>query len=214
MILSGKQLKALASICKKDGSTDTGNVWLTSDKQGRLRLWATDGRSLLIVGAAEDGPKGGAPWRSYALEEFSRLKAGDSVEVTADGITLPWGVAKRNDDYHGAPPAEIDGVIPEQAEGATAVPNLIGLDPALMARCCKALSTVAALNPKKPNPVVWQFGGASAPVRVDCLGDFRTTLIVMPCRADCDTSTTEEVVERWAADNNKTLTLVDAESAA
>ena len=83
-MITGKQLKALATLASKDtGKSNLSCIWLDGEGGGTMgkdaRIWACDGHQLSMITLV--GVTGPDTPQAYALDAISRLKAKDEIRV-------------------------------------------------------------------------------------------------------------------------------------
>ena len=188
MMISGKQLKALASLASKDPNRPMlCSLWLDRAPCGNLRLWVTDGHQLCQMVLEETGEfhVTGLPI-SFCLDGISRLKAKDVVFLSAiHGL-----------EFNGAPlptvedltPPDINMVIPEAASCDGGGPRSFGIGFGIMARVSKVVCAIG----NREQSVRFQCGSDDmSPIRYDFpvysedgLQCIRVTGVIMPVRID------------------------------
>lgn len=188
--LSGKQLKALASLASKDKSRRNINcLWLDRPKGMNLRLWATDGHQMSgMVFSDTFGQESESEYKpiAYCLDAISRLKAKDEILVDRDGLTfngMPMPL-----HVHDVQPPDIDAVMPDYETNLESGPRFFGLGFNIVNMVSKA---VVALN--KDAAVRFQCGEDKlSPIRYDGqFQDLRDNWIqfygaIMPLRINYD----------------------------
>jgi len=185
--ISGKQLKALASLASKDKSRRNINcLWLDRPRGMNLRLMATDGHQLACMTFSDtQGPEKFGPI-AYCLDAISRLKAKDEILVDKDGLTfnsMPMPL-----HVHDVQPLDIDAVMPDYETNLESGPRFFGLGFNIVSMVSKA---VVALD--KGAAVRFQCGEDKlSPIRYDGqFQDLRDNWIqfygaIMPLRINYD----------------------------
>ncbi len=187
--ISGKQLKALASLASKDKSRSNINcLWFDSTDAG-VRLWATDGHQMAgLIFSDTFGQESEPGYKpiAYCLDAISRLKAKDEILVDRDGLTfnnMPMTL-----HAHDVQSPDIDAVMPDYETNLESGPRFFGLGFNIVSMVSKA---VVALD--KTGAVRFQCGEDKlSPIRYD--GQFQDSRnnsvqfygAIMPLRIDYD----------------------------
>lgn len=136
--ISGKQLKAFASLASKDKSKRNINcLWVDRPKGMNLRLWVTDGHQLSCMtfsdtqGSEKFGPI------AYCLDAISRLKAKDEILVDRDGLT--FNTMSMPLYAHNVQPPDIDAVMPNYETNLESGPRFFGLGFNIVSMVSKAI---------------------------------------------------------------------------
>ena len=168
MKIETKILKELAKIAPspKDGRPNLECVRLDG-KDGKARLWATDGHCLVVYQLDAPAPEVAT---SYQIAHIKKLGAKDIVYLEGNTLQDSRGQLPLADDQS-AP--EIDNVIPEHNDGTTTA--TIGFKPRLMQR------VMACLEKIEPGiAAIFNLGtDAMAPVTAEA---GRAKAVIMPYR--------------------------------
>tara|TARA_R110000824_G_scaffold359266_1_gene546791 strand:+ start:238 stop:765 length:528 start_codon:yes stop_codon:yes gene_type:complete len=173
MIVETKILKELSKIAspKKDGNPRISMIRLDG-KDGKARLWATDGHCMVSVLLDAPAPPEAV---SYDLDMIKKLTKND--RVTLEGSTL-------KDDRGGLPVCEdqnapdIDQVIPKTTD--TNGPEFVGVNPNLLGKVMGVVGKIRAEILDCEVGGRMQLGADElAPIRYD-LGPI--TAVIMPIR--------------------------------
>ena len=161
--LSGKQVKAIASLASKDpGRFNLNCVWIDCSPNNNLRISATDGHQLFQLVLSDSYCENFEAF-AYSLDTIKRFMAKDRIKVSATGLELNGQPIDSIVDRDLSMP-DLDAATPEKISNSSEYQNYFGVGFGILNRVSK---TVCAVGDKEQS-VRFQIGSDEfAPMRYD-----------------------------------------------